>query len=247
MMTLQPNARSSTTYQVDLGETFEGPLDLLLHLVKKNEVDIYDIPIALITEQYMEYIKLMRVMNIDVAGNFLVMAATLAQIKSRMLLPVDEEQEDEEDPRMEIVRPLEEYLQIKYAAEDLAVRNRLDRDVFTRSLYEDDPEPAEDPQPEFIKVSLFELIDAFKQIVKRASSEHLFNITVDTITVKARIAEMVDILETRDSMTFQEFFEDQATKGQIIVTFLAILEMAKSQIIRIMQHVESQVIRIFMS
>ena len=246
-MTSEADSHPSAPYQVDLGETFEGPLDLLLHLVKKNEVDIYDIPVAVITEQYMEYINLMKVMNIDVAGNFLVMAATLAQIKSRMLLPVDEEQEDEEDPRMEIVRPLEEYLQIKYAAEDLAVRNRLDRDVFARTAYEDDEDPTEAPDPEFVKVSLFELIDAFKQIVKKASSEYAFAITVDTISVKARISELVDILETRDSMSFDEFFEGQATKSQIIVTFLAILEMAKSQLIRIMQHVESGVIRIFMS
>jgi segregation and condensation protein A len=236
----------STTYQVDLGETFEGPLDLLLHLVKKNEVDIYDIPIALVTEQYMEYIKLMRVMNIDVAGNFLVMAATLAQIKSRMLLPVDEDREEEEDPRMEIVRPLEEYLQIRYAAEDLASRNRLDLDVFARTPSEEDTDAGEQQDSEFIRVSLFELIDAFKEIVKRASAEHAFNITVDTISVKARISELVDILETRQSMRFSEFFEGRAAKGDIIVTFLAILEMAKSQLIRIMQHVESGVIRIFM-
>lgn len=237
----------STTYQVDLGETFEGPLDLLLHLVKKNEVDIYDIPIALVTEQYMEYIKLMRVMNIDVAGNFLVMAATLAQIKSRMLLPVDEDREEEEDPRMEIVRPLEEYLQIRYAAEDLASRNRLDLDVFARTPSEEDTDAGEQQDSEFIRVSLFELIDAFKEIVKRASAEHAFNITVDTISVKARISELVDILETRQSMRFSEFFEGRAAKGDIIVTFLAILEMAKSQLIRIMQHVESGVIRIFMN
>ena len=245
---MTPEANSpSAIYQVDLGETFEGPLDLLLHLVKKNEVDIYDIPIALVTEQYMEYIKLMRVMNIDVAGKFLVMAATLAHITSRMLLPVDEDQEEEEDPRMEIVRPLEEYIQIRYAAEDLAARNWLDRDVFARNISEEEGETSERPDPEFIKVNLFELIDAFKQIVKRASSEYVFNITVDTISVKARISELVDILETRDSMSFSEFFEGQAAKGEIIVTFLAILEMAKSQVIQIMQHVESGVIRIFMA
>jgi segregation and condensation protein A len=246
-MTAEAHSRPQRTYQVKLGETFEGPLDLLLYLVKKNEVDIYDIPISTITEQYMEYIDLMKVMNIDVAGNFLVMAATLAQIKSRMLLPVDEEEEEEEDPRMEIVRPLEEYLQIKYAAEDLAVRNWLDRDVFTRNVMESESPAEGEGQETFIKVSLFELIDAFQQIVKRVASKELFDITVDTISVKARISELVDLLETRQSMTFVEFFEGQAAKSQVIVTFLALLEMAKLQIIRIMQHVESGVIRVFLS
>jgi segregation and condensation protein A len=246
-MTAEASTPPAPTYQVNLGETFEGPLDLLLHLVKKNEVDIYDIPIASVTEQYMEYINFMKIMNIDVAGKFLVMAATLAHIKSRMLLPVDEELEEEEDPRMEIVRPLEEYLQIKYAAEDLADRNWLDRDVFARSTSEDDADTEQEEDQLFVKVSLFELIDAFQEIVKRAASKELFNITVDTISVKARISELVDLLESRDSMSFAEFFEGQASKGDIIVTFLAILEMAKSQVIRIMQHVESGVIRIFMS
>ncbi|MBW2194136.1 MAG: segregation/condensation protein A [Deltaproteobacteria bacterium] len=237
--------KSESPYEVQLGETFEGPMDLLLHLVKKNEVDIYDIPVAMIMEQYMEYLKLMRIMNIDVAGNFLVMAATLAQIKSRMLLPVDEEQEeDEEDPRMELVRPLEEYLQIKYAAEDLAVRNRLDWDVFTRNVSED-TEACEKQDQEFVNISLFELIDAFQKIVKRVSSKHFMDITVDTISVNARISEVADLLEQHDSVSFQELLEGQDTKGQLIVTFLAILEMAKSQIIRIMQHVESGIIRIF--
>ncbi len=236
---------SESPYEVQLGETFEGPMDLLLHLVKKNEVDIYDIPVALITEQYMEYIKLMQVMNIDVAGNFLVMAATLAQIKSRMLLPVDEDQEDDdEDPRMELVRPLEEYLQIKYAAEDLAIRNRLDWDVFTRNVSEE-TEACEKQDQVFVNVSLFELIDAFQKIVKRVSSKHFMDITVDTISIKARILEVADLLEQHDSVSFQELLEGQDTKAQLIVTFLAILEMAKSQIIRIMQHVESGIIRIF--
>ncbi len=241
----QLKKKAESPYEVQLGETFEGPMDLLLHLVKKNEVDIYDIPVALIMEQYMEYLKLMRIMNIDVAGNFLVMAATLAQIKSRMLLPVDEdEEEDEEDPRMEIIRPLEEYLQIKYAAEDLAVRNRLDWDVFTRNVSKD-TEACEKQDQEFVNISLFELIDAFQKIVKRVSSKHFMDITVDTISVNARISEVADLLEQHDSVSFQELLEGQDTKGQLIVTFLAILEMAKSQIIRIMQHVESGIIRIF--
>lgn len=219
-------------------------MDLLVHLVRKNEVDLYDIPIALIAEQYLEYIKLMRVMNIDVAGNFLVMAATLAHIKSRMLLPTQEEQEDEEDPRMEIVRPLEEYLQLKYAAEDLAHRDRLGWDVFIRGTDEIAESTGEEPR-DFVQISLFELMDAFQRIIKRVSPEHFLNITADTISVKSRILEIADILEQKGSVTFEELFEKQAAKGQIIVTFLAVLEMARTQVIRIMQHVTSGIIRIF--
>lgn len=233
-----------TTYHIHLGDLFDGPMDLLVHLVRKNEVDLYDIPIALIAEQYLEYIKLMKVMNIDVAGNFLVMAATLAHIKSRMLLPVQEEQEDEEDPRMEIVRPLEEYLQLKYAAEDLAHRDRLGWDVFIRGTDEIAESAGEEPR-DFVQVSLFELMDAFQRIIKRVSPEHFLNITADTISVKSRILEIADILEQKGSVTFEELFEKQAVKGQIIVTFLAVLEMARTQVIRIMQHVTSGIIRIF--
>jgi segregation and condensation protein A len=233
-----------TTYHIHLGDLFDGPMDLLVHLVRKNEVDLYDIPIASIAEQYLEYIKLMKVMNIDVAGNFLVMAATLAHIKSRMLLPVQEEQEDEEDPRMEIVRPLEEYLQLKYAAEDLAHRDRLGWDVFIRGTDEISESAGEEPR-DFVQVSLFELMDAFQRIIKRVSPEYFLNITADTISVKSRILEIADILEQKGSVTFEELFEKQAAKGKIIVTFLAVLEMVRIQVIRIMQHVESGVIRIF--
>jgi len=233
-----------TTYHIHLGDLFDGPMDLLVHLVRKNEVDLYDIPIALIAEQYLEYINLMKVMNIDVAGNFLVMAATLAHIKSRMLLPVQEEQEDEEDPRMEIVRPLEEYLQLKYAAEDLAHRDRLGWDVFIRGTDEISESGGEEPR-DFVQVSLFELMDAFQRIIKRVSPEHFLNITADSISVKSRILEIADILEQKGSVTFEELFEKQAAKGLIIVTFLAVLEMARTQVIRIMQHVTSGIIRIF--
>ncbi len=233
-----------TTYQVHVEDTFDGPLDLLVHLVKKNEVDIYDIPIASITEQYMNYLKLMKVMNIDVAGNFLVMAATLAHIKSRMLLPTPDEEDEEEDPRLEIVRPLEEYLRFKYAAEDLGSRDQLDWDVFARNSSELD-EFSEEEYKDLVPVSLFELIDAFKKLVKRISPKEFLNITADTISVKSRISEIADLLEQQDSITFEALFEGQATRDHIIATFLAVLEMAKSQVIRIMQHVKSGVIRIF--
>jgi segregation and condensation protein A len=237
--------KDATRYHVDLGDVFEGPVDLLVHLVKKHEVDIYDIPIALIMEQYLEYLKFLKALNIDVAGEFLVMAATLAHIKSRMLLPVDEEQQEEdEDPRMEIVRPLEEYLRLQYAAEDLKQRDQLDWDVFVRSYTNGDGSLDGDPG-DLMEVSLFELIDAFQKIIERVSPEDFLNITVDAISVKSRISEIVDLLEARGSVTFEELFEQEVSKSHIIVTFLAILEMAKAQIIKIMQHVRSGIIRIF--
>jgi len=232
-------------YHVSLEDVFDGPMDLLVHLVRKHDVDIYDIPIALIVAQYMEYLKVMKALNIDVAGEFLVMAATLAHIKSRMLLPVGEEQEEEaEDPRMEIVRPLEEYLQLRHAAEDLGGRDRLDWDVFVRSQTNGNGSPDE-ASGDLIQVNLFELIDAFQKIIKQVSPEQFLNITLDAMSVKSRISEIADILESRGSVTFEEIFEAQVTKSHIIVTFLAILEMAKAQVIRIMQHVSSGVIRIF--
>jgi segregation and condensation protein A len=232
------------SYQVHVEDIFDGPMELLVHLVKKHELDIYDIPIAMITKQYMEYLSMMKALNIDVAGNFLVLAATLAHIKSQMMLPVSEEGDEEEDPRLEIVRPLEEFLRLKSAADDLMERHKLGWDVFTRESNELEEVPDEPPEG-FVRVSLFDLIDAFQRIVKRVSSESFMNITVDTISVKSRIAEIVDMMEGKESVSFDDFFSDQRTKGQVVVTFLAILEMAKSQIIRIMQHVESGVIRIF--
>lgn len=241
---MEEQTQDQTPYCVNLGDLFDGPMDLLVHLVKKNEVDIYDLPIALITQQYMEYLGWIKSLNIDVAGEFLVMAATLAHIKSRMLLPTQEEVEDE-DPRMEIVRPLAEYLQLKYAAEDLMTRNRLDWDVFVRRDFEDTEDSPEREPGGLVQVGLFELIEAFQEIIKKVSPKYFLDITPDAISVKSRISQIKDILEDRGSVTFHELFEIQATRADIIVTFLAILEMAKSQMIRIMQHVESGIIRIF--
>ena len=232
-------------YEVHIGDLFDGPMDLLVHLVKKNEVDIYDIPIALIAQQYMEYLELMKSMNIDLAGEFLVMAATLAHIKSRMLLPIQGEEVDDEDPRMEIVRPLAEFLQLKYAAEDLMERDQLDWDVFVRTELDNAEEWSEGETGGLIQVGLFELIDAFQEILKRVSPSYSWDITPDSISVKSRISQITDILEERGSVSFKELFETQADRLYIIVTFLAILEMAKFQLIRIMQHVESGIIRIF--
>ena len=230
-------------YRVKLENIFEGPMDLLVHLIKKNEMDIYDIQIAVITRQYLEYLEWMKMLNIDFAGDFLVLASTLTQIKSRMLIPAHEGDEEEEDPRAEITGPLAEYLQMKSAAEDLAKRPLLGDHVFTRSS---DRERKEFSQSErMIKVGLFELIDAFQTILERAVLDQRVEFEADTISVKDKISQIIDILEEKGSVTFEELFTGSVNKKEIIVTFLALLEMVKLTLIEIFQHVETGIIRIF--
>ena len=173
-------------YQVKI-ENFEGPLDLLLHLIKKNEINIYDIPIALIAQQYLDYLSVMKDLNLTVAGEFLVMAATLLHIKSRMLLPVDEvvvDEEDGPDPREELVRRLLEYKQFKEAASQLDYKERLWRDVFSR-------EPG--PSVELTKdeslldeISLFDLVDALQGVLSRHPGKRLVEIIPDNLTVRGK-------------------------------------------------------------
>ena len=232
-------------YQVQIDNIFEGPMDLLVHLIKKNELDIYDIPIALITEQYLKYIEWMKALNIEFAGDFLVMASTLTQIKSRMLLPVhaDDEGEEEEDPRMELTRPLLEYLQMKSVAEQLIERNLLGENTFTRNPSRD--EFIADDDGEFIRIGLFELIDAFQKILERIPGDHRVDLTTDEISVKDRISQIVDILESKGSLTFVELFSANPDKREVVVTFLAILEMVKLSLIRLVQNIETGIIRIF--
>ena len=231
------------TYRVKLENIFEGPMDLLVHLIKKNELDIYDIPIALVTEQYLQYLEWLKIMNIDYAGDFIVMASTLAQIKSRMLLPASAEDEDEDDPRHEIVKPLLEYLQMKSAAEQLSERHLLGEETFLRGR--DQKEFLEIQQEEYIQVSLFELIDAFQKILEKIPSDQRMEFTADKISVKERITQITDILEAKGSLTFIELFSDNPDKSEVIVTFLAILEMVKLALIRIVQHTQTGVMRLF--
>lgn len=231
-------------YQVKVDEVFEGPMDLLVYLIKKNEVDIYDIPIALITDQYLEYLEFMKSLNIDLAGEFIYMAATLTQIKSRMLLPVHEtDDEDLVDPRMEITKPLLEYLQMKSAAEQLAARHLLGEDTFVRTTKKE--EYMVNSDDEMIQVGLFELIDAFQKILQNISPDLTMDFTVDRISVKEKITEIVDVLELKGSITFGELFSEKCDKGDVVVTFLALLEMVKLCLIRIVQHVQTGIIRLF--
>lgn len=236
--------QNAEPYRVSLTDIFEGPMDLLVHLIRKNEISITDLPIALVTEQYLQYLGWLEAMNVEYAAEFVVMAATLAQIKSRMLLPLHaEEGEEEDDPRQEIVRPLIEYLKLKSAAAQLSERPLLGEDTFTRGIKPEDLAPPGDE--EVIKIGLFELIDAFQKILAGLPDEARIEFTTDTVSVQERISQIADQLEVKGSLTFFELFSDQPNRSEIIVTFLATLEMVKLSLIRIVQHVNSGIIRIF--
>jgi segregation and condensation protein A len=234
----------SDDYQIRLEDVFEGPMDLLLHLIKKNEVDIYDIPIALITRQYLSYLEWMKAMNIEFAGDFILMAATLTQIKSRMLLPAyDNPEEDDEDPRSAIARPLIEYLQMKSAAEQLAGRDLLGDKTFVRSASPQAASFAVEEQE--IHIGLFELIDAFRKILDGVPGEHRVDLYSERISVKERINQIIDLLEVKGSLAFDELFVESRTRADVIVTFLALLEMVKLSLLRITQQTQTGVIRLF--
>lgn len=216
--------------------TFEGPLDLLLHLIQKHELDILDIPIAFVTEKYVEYIRMMQELSIDIASEYLVMAATLAHIKSKMLLPaVPEEHEEadeiEEDPRTELVRRLLEYQKYKEAADQLGSRSLLGRDVFSRGL---DAPSVDGPAP-LAPVSMFKLLDALQTVLDRVRQTQDHEIDFERISITDRINQLADVLRRRRRLSFDELFEADRTPADVIVTFLALLEMTRIRLTRIWQ------------
>jgi len=224
-------------YKVKL-DIFEGPLDLLLYLIKKNEVDIYNIPIAIITEQYLAYLDLMKVLNLDIAGEFLVMASTLTKIKSRMLLPPSEEAEEEEegeDSRAELIEHLLEYQRYKEAALQLRSRELLEKDIFTRIQKEEQlTEMNRDSM--IIEVNLFDLVDALRKIIERKGlSDHFIEVTVEKISVKDKMVEILLGLKETQQIIFQSLFDELSTKYEIIVTLLAILELMKLRAVKVFQ------------
>jgi len=231
-------------YRVDL-PIFEGPLDLLLHLIRKHEIDIFDIPVAMILDKYMGYIEWMQVLNLDIAGEFLVMASTLSLIKSKMLLPPgegeDEEEEVEEgDPREELVRRLLEYQRYKDAADELRDRPILSRDVFSRDAKQHIPVEEEDGA--FAEVSVFKLIEALDKVMRKASRRVTHEVLMERISIAARIQELVDYLAAHQEVTFEEIFGENPTKSMIIITFIALLEMARLRMVRLHQARESEVL-----
>ena len=217
-------------------QNFEGPLDLLLHLIKKHEVDIYDIPIALVTQQYLAYIDVMQELNLDVAGEFLVMAATLIHIKSRMLLPrPDPAQEDpEEDPREALMRRLLEHQKFKAAAELLHERETLRSAQWTRPDGPIAVIAGEAPEPE-IEIDLFSLISAFRAVVERAKARPKVYLPSEQIPIEERIEQLMGRLSETDAIGFEELFDDIQSRAGLVVTFLAVLEMIRLKLIRVFQ------------
>src|SRR5688572_15136025 len=215
---------------------FEGPLDLLLHLIRKHEVDIYDIPIALITQQYLDYIGLMQEMNLDVAGEFLVMAATLIHIKSRMLLPRPDPAQEEpgEDPREALVRRLLEHQKFKAAAELLHERETLRSAQWTRADGPIAEIAGEAPEPE-IEVDLFSLITAFRSVVERARQRPKLYLPGEQMPIEERIEQLLAKLSETEACGFEDLFADMQSRTGMIVTFLAILEMIRLKLIRVFQ------------
>jgi len=214
-------------YRVRL-DVFEGPLDLLLHLIKKNEVEITAIPIATVTEQYLGYLDMMRELRLDVAGEFLVMAATLTLIKSRMLLPSAEDDEQEEpDPRAELVQQLLEYQRYREAALDLSERPLLQRDVFAREPAMDVEIPQTDATAPRLQVTVWELLEAFRSILRRARPEAVHEVVADQLSLRDRVRTVLDILQRERTVEFERLFRDEATRFEIVLTFLAMLELMK--------------------
>ncbi len=219
-------------YRIEL-ESFQGPLDLLLHLIKKNEIDIYDIPVADITNQYLAYLDMMRELNLDVASEFLVMASNLIYLKSRMLLPPDEEDEEaeEQDPREELIRRLIEYQKYRKAAEEIGGRPVLGSDVFIR------PEEGKPQSPDdvYVEATMFQLMDAFQRVLAKAEMRKPHEVSRITFTIEDGISHINDVLRDRTSIRFAELFTGLEGRTKVVTVFLSVLEMIKKNTIRAIQ------------
>ena len=212
-------------------DTFEGPLDLLLYLIRKQNLNILDVPIADITDQYVNYINLMKELELELAGEYLLMAAMLAEIKSKMLLPLFEEVEDEEDPRAELVRRLLEYERYRTASEELNKLQRLERDVFITGVESNHlAQPIELPE-----IALQELLVSFQEVLKRAEMFTSLHLLKEPLSVRERMATILEKLKNKDFIDFTELFDLEERKTGLVVTFLAILELMKESLIEIVQ------------
>jgi segregation and condensation protein A len=229
-------------------QSFEGPLDLLVHLIKKNELNVYEIPIALITEQYLEYLDLMQELNLDVASEFLVMAATLIHIKSRMLLPrpdpTQEDQEPAEDPRDALVRRLLEHQKFKAAAELLHESETLRSAQWTRPDSRVEAIAGEDYEPE-LEVDLFSLLSAFRLVLQRARERPPLELPPEQVSIETRIEQLLERVSETEACGFSDLFADAASRVDMIVTFLALLEMIRLKLIRVFQAGQMGPIRIY--
>ncbi|MBN4054754.1 segregation/condensation protein A [Nitrospira defluvii] len=223
---------TETSYEIKL-EEFEGPLELLLHLIKKNEINIYDIPIAPITEQYLEALNLMGSLNLASAGEFLVMAATLIHIKSKMLLPTSSLEEEDDDPRSDLVSRLLEYQQYKEAAEQFQDREALWRDIYGRG-----PVSTPELSPEEIPIAdlgLYDLLDALNDLLEQRPNPAVMEITTEMLTVKEKMQLILDQIDPLETILFEELFTEISSRHAIVVTFLALLEVIRLGLIRVLQ------------
>jgi segregation and condensation protein A len=235
--------KEASGYSIKL-DAFEGPLDLLLHLIKKHQVNIYDIPIALITRQYIDYLELMQTMNLSIAGDFLVMAATLVHIKSKMLLPLDEntQEEEEEDPREELVSRLLEYKKFKEASHQLEERESIWTEVYRRPVSSEGETINEEFC--FTDLNLFDLVEALQKVIERLPQKEWMEVTQETLSVTDKINDLLEYLEGRESATFFELFKGDSTRGMVVVTFLALLELCRLRLVNIQQLEDFGVIRV---
>lgn len=226
------------SYKLKL-EVFEGPLDLLLYLIKKDQLNIYDIPIAQVTAQYMEYLDMLKLLNLDIIGDFLVMAAALMQIKSKMLLPPDpsaQEEVQEEDPRDDLVRRLLEYQKFKEIAEELKTKELVRQDFFARVVNEEKTkELKEDSQEVYFEASLFDLITAFTQVLKNVPKDIFYQVIKDEYTVEQKIHDLLHLLLDKSRIMLKELFGLAKNKVEVIVIFMAILELIRLREILVVQ------------
>ena len=212
-------------------DAFEGPLDLLLYLIRKQNLDILDIPIEDITQQYVDYINLMKELELELAGEYLLMAAMLAEIKSRLLLPIFEEIEDEEDPRAELVRRLLEYERYRKVSEKINELDRVERDIYPSSV-----ETAQFEQPLVLPdIQLKELVISFQEVLKKAEMFSTLHFTKEPLSVKERMIKILEKIENEDFVRFEDLFDLKEQKIGLVVTFLAILELMKELLIEIVQ------------
>jgi segregation and condensation protein A len=220
--------------------TFEGPLDLLLHLCQKHELDILEIPISFVTEKYLEYLAVMQLMQLDVASEYLVMAATLAHIKSRSLLPApppgqedDALAEEEEDPREALVRRLLEYQKYKQAAADLVGRGVAGRDVFLRGVAIE--EVADQSPAPLAEIPLYAIVEAFQRVLERSKVKLSHEVVTERVSINDRIHELIDLLRTRRRLAFDDLFDGVSSAADLVITFLALLEMTRLRMSRLWQ------------
>lgn len=222
-------------YKINL-EIFEGPLDLLLYLIRKNDIEISDIPVSLVLDQYVMYLDVMKELDIDVAGEFIVMASELAHIKSRLLLNDKDDEQEEADPRSDLVARLKIYQQYKFAAQWLEKRPQINRDVFSRPEWAE--EEIDQPKEEavFAAVEPFQLITAFHDVLKRAPrGQKVHEVFGERMSVSERIYQILDKISAEESVSFESLFEADIDRPMIVISFLAILEMARLKMITIFQ------------